>query len=640
MSITDTSRGDTASPETPPASKVVTGLGDKVYDNHSCEVIADAGEGAQKAGQGFGTLSAKMGNGAWTVEIIPAEIEPPPRTPGSTSGVRIRIGQSKVTNMGDQASLAIAFNEQVLLSRHRVGALTDDAVILIESKWASHSNDKIVGEWNAAMEEMSAKNYRWIYVPLEEETLKVVKNPKLGKNMFALGILCWIYDRDVQIAKEQIAATFKHKPQEITDNNHKLLDNGVAWAKENLDFRFRVPATPTDEELVVMNGNEALAMGAVSAGIEVCAMYPITPASSLSHYLAKVYDRFGGIVHQAEDEIAAIGVALGASYAGKTAMTVTSGPGLALKTEFIGLAVMTETPLVVVNVQRGGPSTGLPTKVEQSDLLAVLYGQPGDAPKIVMAPSTIPQCFEIMVQARRVAEEYRTPVFILSDANLATGVTPFPRPQLDVATVASEPDQSPAPADAKAYAWDPKTGKSPRYIPGQRGGEHTVTGLNHDANSVVVYDPQTNQFTHEMRSKKIATFAKTLAPVELHGGDEGDLLLIGWGSTRGSIEEAVDRARAEGLAVSSMHLTYLSPLEPGIAEACARFKRIISVELNYADGSDDLDNVEPGRRIGQMATILRAQLLIDVESWGRVPGAPLRPNFLLEDIIKRYIPKG
>jgi 2-oxoglutarate ferredoxin oxidoreductase subunit alpha len=320
-------------------------------------------------------------------------------------------------------------------------------------------------------------------------------------------------------------------------------------------------------------------------------------------------------------------------------MTVTSGPGLALKTEFIGLAVMTELPLIVIDVQRGGPSTGLPTKVEQSDLLSVIYGQPGDAPKVVIAPSTIPQCFEIMIDARRIAEEYRTPVFIMSDANLATGVTPFERPKLDLATVAPMPDQTPAPDDALAYDWDPETGKSPRYIPGQRGGEHTVTGLNHDKNSVVVYDPTTNQHSHAMRSKKIETFGKTLAPVKLYGADQGDLLLIGWGSTRGAIEEAVDRARAEGLAVSAMHLTYLSPLEPGIKEACDRFRRVISIELNYADYSDDLDNAPPTRRLGQMAILLRSQLLVNVESWGNVPGAPLRPNFLLNDIIKRYIPK-
>jgi len=634
---------DSATPtpaEALPLIKVETGLGDKVYQDHSCEVISDAGEGAQKAGQGFGALSAKMGNGAWTVEIIPAEIEPPPRTPGSASGVRIRIGQKDITNMGDAAGIAIAFNEQVLLSRHRVDALEDDAVILIESKWATHSNPKVVAEWEAAMKEMSTKNYKWIPVPLEEETAKVVDNPKKGKNMFALGILCWVYDRDVQIAKDQISATFAHKAQKITDDNHTLLDNGMAWAKENLDFRFHVPATPSDKDLVVMNGNEALAMGAIAAGIELCSMYPITPASSVSHYLAKVYDKFGGVVHQAEDEIAAIGVALGASYAGKTAMTVTSGPGIALKQEFIGLAIMTEIPLVVVDVQRGGPSTGLPTKVEQSDLLCVLFGQPGDAPKVVIAPSTIDECFHCMITARQVAEALRTTVFILTDANLATGVSPWERPKLDPSWVAGPPDQSPIPEGTHPYDWDPETGLSPRFVPGQRGGEHTVTGLNHDASSHVVYDPQTNQHSHAMRSRKIAVFSETLQPPAVHGGDEGDLLLIGWGSTKGSIEEAVDRARAEGIKVSSTHLTFISPLQPGIKEICSHFKKVITVELNYSDASDDLHVTPENRRRGQLALLLRAELLVDIGSWGKVPGAPLRPAFLVEHVIKKYTPKS
>ena len=249
--------------------KVVTNLGDKTYIDHSCEVLSDAGEGAQKCGQGFGALSAKMGNGAWTVEIIPAEIEPPPRTPGSTSGVGIRIGQGKITNAGDAVKLAIAFNEQVLLSRHRVSSLSDDCIILIDSKWKSHPNPKVVAEWTAAMEEMATKNYRWIMVPLEQETLKVVDNPKRGKNMFALGVLCHIYDRNVKIAKDQIAHTFRKKAPAVTEANHNLLDAGIAWAAENLDFRFLVPATPPTEELVVMNGNEAFGMGALAAGIDV-----------------------------------------------------------------------------------------------------------------------------------------------------------------------------------------------------------------------------------------------------------------------------------------------------------------------------------------------------------------------------------
>ena len=632
-----------SSPTTPPtvaaSPKVATGLGDKVYPDHCCEVISDAGEGAQKAGQGFGALSAKMGNGAWTVEIIPAEIEPPPRTPGSTSGVRIRVSQGKVTNMGNAAGLAIAFNEQVLLSRHRVDALADDAVILIESKWATHSNEKVVAEWNEAMEELSSKNYRFIPVPMEEETLEVVDNPKRGKNMFALGILCWVYDRDVEVAKQQIADTFRHKAPEVTEANHQLLDRGIAWARENLDFRFRVPATPPTEDLVVMNGNEALAMGAIAAGIELCAMYPITPASSVSHYLGEVYDRFGGVVHQAEDEIAAIGVALGAGYAGKTAMTITSGPGIALKQEFIGLAVMTEIPLIVVDVQRGGPSTGLPTKIEQSDLLAILWGQPGDAPKVVLAPSTIEECFHCMITARQIAEQLRTPVFVLTDANLATGVTPFARPKLDPELMAGAPDQSPVPEGSIPYEWDEDTGISRRFQPGQRGGEHTVTGLNHDRMSKVVYDPQTNQLSHEMRSRKLAVLSESLQPPEVHGDREGDLLIIGWGSTRGAIEEAVDVARAEGLAVSSTHLTFLSPVQPGVKDICKGFKKVMTVELNYSDTSDGPHITPENRRRGQLATILRAQLLIDIGSWGKVPGAPLRPEFLVEHVIKRYIPR-
>ncbi|MDE0895733.1 MAG: 2-oxoacid:acceptor oxidoreductase subunit alpha [Planctomycetota bacterium] len=619
--------------------KVITGLGDKTFTDHSCEVVSDAGEGAQKCGQGFGALSAKMGNGAWTVEIIPAEIEPPPRTPGSTSGVGIRIGQGKITNAGDAVRLAIAFNEQVLLSRHRVNALADDCVILIDSKWKAHPNPKVVAEWDAAMEEMSTKNYQWIMVPLENETLKIVQNPKRGKNMFALGILCHIYDRDVQIARDQIAYAFRKKAPAITEANHELIEAGIAWAAENLDFRFLVPATPPTQDLVVMNGNEAFGMGALAAGIDVCAMYPITPASSVSHYLADVYDNFGGMVHQAEDEIAAIGVALGSSYSGKTAMTVTSGPGLALKGEFIGFALMTEIPLIVIDVQRGGPSTGLPTKVEQSDLLCVLYGQPGDGPKVVIAPSTIEECFHIMVTAREIAETLRTTVFILSDANLATGQTPFERPKLQANWMAGPPRQTPLPEGARPYEWNLDTGISERFIPGQRGGEHTVTGLNHDEASTVNYEPQTNELGHAMRSRKIAVLSETLAPPEPYGGEEGDILIIGWGSTRGAIEEAVDRARAKGLKASSLHLTFLSPLQPGIRKACEKFKKIMAVEINYSDAPDDPHITHDNRRRGQLATLLRGQLLIDCGSWGKVPGAPLQPELLL-GVIEEFIPKA
>ena len=398
--------------------KVITGLGDKTFTDHSCEVVSDAGEGAQKCGQGFGALSAKMGNGAWTVEIIPAEIEPPPRTPGSTSGVGIRIGQGKITNAGDAVKLAIAFNEQVLLSRHRVNALADDCVILIDSKWKAHANPKVVAEWDAAMEEMSTKNYQWIMVPLENETLKIVQNPKRGKNMFALGILCHIYDRDVQIARDQIAYAFRKKAPAITEANHELIEAGNCLGCREL--RLPLPRS-RDAAHARSRRNEwqrSLWHGCTCSGDRrLCDVPHHACLISLSLPRRRLR-QLRGMVHQAEDEIAAIGVALGSSYSGKTAMTITSGPGLALKGEFIGFALMTEIPLIVIDVQRGGPSTGLPTKVEQSDLLCVLYGQPGDGPKVVIAPSTIEECFHIMVTAREIAETLRTCVFILSDANL------------------------------------------------------------------------------------------------------------------------------------------------------------------------------------------------------------------------------
>ena len=352
----------------------------------SVEVVSDSGEGAQKCGQIFGAVSAKMGNGVWTVEIIPAEVEPPPRQPAGASGIRIRLGAREVTNWGDETNVVIAFNEQALLGRHHLHALAPDAIILLESMWATHPDEKIRKQWADAMEELSGFDYTIIEVPMEEQCLTVVDNPRKGKNMFALGILCELFGRDVERAKEQIAHAFRTKKKEITERNHELLDLGVAWAAEHLDIRYEIPTMPEGAPKVVMNGNEAAALGAVAAGLELAAMYPITPATSVSHMLGEVFEKYGGTLHQAEDEIAAAGVAIGASYAGRCAFTITSGPGMALKTEFLGLAVMTEIPLVLVNVQRGGPSTGLPTKVEQSDLLAAIYGQPGDAPKVVMAP--------------------------------------------------------------------------------------------------------------------------------------------------------------------------------------------------------------------------------------------------------------
>ncbi|HEX9127982.1 MAG TPA: 2-oxoacid:acceptor oxidoreductase family protein, partial [Gemmatimonadaceae bacterium] len=471
---------------------------------HTIEIVSDAGEGAQKCGQIFGAVSAKMGNGVWTVEIIPAEIQPPPRTAEGASGNRIRFGTGPITNWGDETNLVVAFNEQVLLGRHRLGALASDAIVLLESSWASHSNPDIRAAWDKARSELATQSYRIIEVPMEEQCLTIDENPRKGKNMFALGLLAYIYDRSLERIEEQIAYAFRKKSEEVYQRNVALLRLGIEWAAANLDFRVEVPTNPPTEALVVMNGNEALGMGALASGMEFCAMYPITPATSVSHYLAEVFSKFGGILHQAEDEIAAVGAAIGASYSGKVAFTITSGPGFALKTEFIGLAVMTEIPLVIIDVQRGGPSTGLPTKVEQSDLLAALFAEPGDAPRVVIAPATIEECFHAVITARQIAETFRTVVIVLSDANLSTGVQPFPRPQLKKEWLAPELDLGPVKKGQRPYEWDARMGTSPRSIPGQPGGMFTVTGLSHDEGSKVAYGAGVHQRATAMRSRKLA----------------------------------------------------------------------------------------------------------------------------------------
>jgi 2-oxoglutarate ferredoxin oxidoreductase subunit alpha len=606
---------------------------------HTVEVVSDSGEGAQKCGQIFGTLSAKMGNGVWTVEIIPAEIQPPARTPASASGNRIRIGSGPVTNWGDAANIVVAFNEQVLLARHRLDALAEDAIILLEDVWATHSDPDIRRAWEQAMEELGTRDYRIIGVPMEEQCLTVVENPRLGKNMFALGTLAALYDRDAETAHDIIKRQFRKKAEEVVAANVELFQLGYRWAADHLDFRIEVPATPSVQPMVVMNGNQASAVGAVAAGMELCAMYPITPATSVSHYLGEIFERFGGIVHQAEDEIAAAGVSIGGSYAGKVAFTVTSGPGLALKTEFIGLAVMTETPLVILDVQRGGPSTGLPTKVEQSDLLAAIFGQPGDAPHVVVAPATIEECFHVMTTARRIAEAFRCVVIVLSDANLATGVQPFPRPQLDPRWQAAAPDLSPVPEGLRPYDWDPHTGLSRRFVPGQQDGMHTATGLAHDEASKVAYHPDAHERGCEMRSRKMAVLQQTLRPPVVYGPDEGDLLIVGWGSTKGAIEEAVDRVRVDGHAVSSLHLRFISPLEPGLEEIFSRFKGVMTVEINYSDPHDAPFVTSLNRRRGQLAWLLRAATLVDVDCWTRVPGQPLRPG-RIESAIREKLRMG
>ncbi|MCA9546549.1 MAG: 2-oxoacid:acceptor oxidoreductase family protein, partial [Myxococcales bacterium] len=499
--------------------------GPTVIPEHTVEIVSDSGEGAQKAGQIFGAMSAKMGNGVWTVEIIPAEIKPPARSKAGASGIRIRFGEKQITNMGDEADLVLAFNEQVLYGRIANGAYRPGTVILLENKWASHPDDTVKAQYAAGLAELNKRGFVVREMALEQACLAHTSNPRVGKNMFVLGMLCWIYDRDLARARAEINGVFGRKGSAVVARNVELLEGGYQFARSTLtDLHYHVPPRPNLPPQVVTNGNEAIGLGVMGAGIELVSMYPITPATSASHYLAREIERIGGVVHQAEDEIAAIGFAVGASYAGKTACTITSGPGMALKTEFMGLAVMSEVPLVMVLVQRGGPSTGLPTKVEQGDLLSAIYGTPGDAPKIVLAAATIEECFHLVITARQLAETFRTLVILLTDANLATGVSPWDRPTLQAEWMAPPLDQAPWKKGLAPYAWDPATGLSPRPIPGQRDGMYVLTGLAHTERSKVAYDPESNELGCQMRSLKLETLRQGLAKPVVHGDPTGDLL--------------------------------------------------------------------------------------------------------------------
>ena len=607
---------------------------------HVIEIISDSGEGAQRCGQSVGSIAARMGNGVWTVEIIPAEIQPPARSVAGASGNRIRLGAGPVTNGGDEADLVIAFNEQVLLGRVRDGELKSGCVILLENMWREHRDSTIRAIYAHTVEKLVDDGYRVIEVPMEIECLKHVADARKGKNMFALGMLCSIYSLDVELGREQVAFALKKKSRKIIEANQRLLDAGFAWAEENLDLKYRIPSPRVTEPQIVVNGNTALALGVLASGMEICAMYPITPATSVSHYLSDVFEKVGGLVHQAEDEIAAVTFALGASYAGRCALTVTSGPGYSLKQEALGLAVMAEIPMVVINVQRGGPSTGQPTKAEQGDLLTVCYGSHGDAPKVVMAPSTIEDCFYSVVTARKIAETFNMVVVILSDASLATAQTPFTRPQFTEDWLAPPIDQSPVPKGAKPYDWDHTTGLFRRFVPGQPGGMHTVTGLAHDRSSRVAYDPANNEEGLRHRSLKLAALQKTLTTPPVFGDEEGDLLLIGWGSTRGAIEESVTRMRAEGHRVSSLHLTFLQPMPSGIGEIMRRFKHVMTIENNWSDRLGDALIDENNRRYSALAMMLRSRFLVDVDCWSESRGRPIKPGAICSELRSRLATGG
>jgi 2-oxoglutarate ferredoxin oxidoreductase subunit alpha len=602
---------------------------------HIVEVISDSGEGAQRCGQSLAAIAARMGNGIWTTEIIPAEIQPPARSVAGASGIRIRMGSGPITNGGDETDLVVAFNEQVLLGRVQAGELKQGATIVLESMWREHRDPRIVASYGDVVEALHDEGYQVIEAPLERECRRLVADPRRGKNMFVLGMLCNIYSLDLALGHEQVGRIFGKKDEAVISANRQLLEAGWGWAEANLEFKYRIPARRSAEAQIVVNGNTAIALGVLASGMEICAMYPITPATSASHYLSDVFERVGGMVHQAEDEIAACAFAVGASYAGKCAVTITSGPGFSLKQEVIGLAVMAEIPLVVVNVQRGGPSTGQPTKMEQGDLLAACFGSHGDAPKVVLAASGIEDCFYSIITARKIAETFNMVVIVLSDASLATAQQPFPRPVFSEDWLAPPVDQSPVREGAMPYDWDPVTGLMTRLVPGQPHGMHTLTGLAHDRLSRVAYEPAINEEGLRHRSLKLAALQRTLLTPPVFGAPEGDMLVVGWGSTKGAIEEAVERLDAEGLKVSSLHLRFIQPMPSGVKEIMGRFGQVMTVESDWSDRLSDEIIDEENRRYAALAMILRARTLVDVDCWSEARGEPIKPRAICDAVRAR-----
>jgi 2-oxoglutarate/2-oxoacid ferredoxin oxidoreductase subunit alpha len=609
-------------------------------NEHIVEIISDSGEGAQRCGQSLATIAARMGNGIWTLEIIPAEIQPPARSIAGGSGNRVRIAKERVTNGGDETNLVVAFNEQVLLGRVQAHELNPDCTILLENKWRTDDDPEIVAAYTQTFDQLVGNGYQVYEIPMEAECLKYVPDARRGKNMFVLGILCNIYSLDMDIAHEQVSFIFAKKDKRIIDNNIMLLEAGCEWAEAHLDIKYRIPPTPMLEPQIVVNGNVSLGLGIMASGMEVCAMYPITPATSVSHYLSEVFETVGGVVHQAEDEIAACAFAIGASYAGKCTVTITSGPGLALKQETIGLAVMAEIPLVVIDVQRGGPSTGLPTKSEQGDLLFACFGGHGDNPKVVMAVSDIEDCFYSMITARKIAETFNTVVVVLTDASLASAQQPFPRPDISEDWMAPPVDQSEIPEGLVPYDWDHRTGLSRRFIPGQPNGMHCLTGLAHDRKSCVAYDSDTNQDGMQHRSLKLAALQKTLKTPPVFGDSEGDLLIVGWGSTKGAIEEAVTRLRNDNHKVSSIHLRFIQPLPSGIKEVMKEFKQVLTVEGNWSDDIEHELIDEENRRYSELAMLLRARYLVDIDCWTEVRGQSIKPGSIVRAVTKKLQSKG
>ena len=596
-------------------------------------IVGDSGDGIQVTGGRFTNESALAGNDIATFPDFPAEIRAPAGTLAGVSGFQINFGSVEIFTPGDEVDVLVALNPAALKS-NLDQLISGGTLILNEDAFTEKNLGKVDYQSNPCEDVQLREKYQVHVVPitrltkeaLEDSTL-TVREVERCKNFFTLGILLWMYSRSYQSTISWIRSKFAKRP-EIAEANVTALQAGMTFAEATELMAQRVVREAELEhgEYRNLNGTTALAYGLVSAvqksGREaIFAAYPITPASELLHELAK-HKRFGLTTIQAEDEIAAICQAIGASFAGMLGITSSSGPGIALKMEALSLAVMTELPLVVVDVQRAGPSTGMPTKTEQSDLLQALYGRPGETPLCVLAASSSSTAFEISYEACRIALKYMTPVVFLSDGYIANCSEPWRIPdpkklkpfELQITNKNNNPDGTFLP-----YLRDETTLARPWALPGTPELMHRIGGLEkEDKTGNVNYDPDNHLLMTRLRAEKIERIADEIPPLEVDGPVKGDLLVLGWGSTEGSIIKAVQQARADGLDVARLHLYHLNPLPRDLEAVLRNYKNVLVPEINT----------------GQLSTVLKSKFLIDVVGLNVVRGQPLKVADICEKIFE------
>lgn len=589
----------------------------------------DSGDGMQLAGNQMTNTAALFGNDVCTWPDFPAEIRAPAGTLAGVSGFQVNVGSYDLRTPGDRVNALIAMNPAAL--KTNVGDLEPGGVLVVNEDAFSKGNLSKAGYDHNPLDSGELDSYRLYRVPIDKLNAEACKDTGLTgrsigrcKNFFALGVAYWLFNRSLDSTLDWIKRKFKSNPA-VMDANTRALTAGYYFGEtaELFPARFVVEkAKIAPGRYRKLSGNEATAMGLVTAAKLankqlLYASYPITPASDILHELSKL-KHFGTITLQVEDEIAAVTAAIGASFAGSLAVTGTSGPGVALKSEAIGLAVVTELPLVIVNVQRGGPSTGLPTKTEQADLDQAISGRNGECPICVLAPATPADCFTIAIEAFRIATQFMLPVMILSDGYLANGAEPWRVPDLDSLPTFTI-NHAKANGKFMPYARNADLAR-PWALPGVPGLEHRVGGLEKkDGTGNVCYEPDNHQHMVLTRRAKVDRIADTLPPLEVHGAESGELLVMGWGSTYGAITSAVDRCRKKGMSVGSVHLRYLDPMPRDLGDVIGRFKNVLIPEMN----------------LGQLCRRIRAKFLVDAQGLNLVEGRPFRISEIEEAISQK-----